>query len=177
MDVITVGGPPGSGTSTVCRLLKDRTGMKYIYAGQIFREQAREIGLTLSEFGALCEDDPLFDRELDERMLKEARSGNVILEGRMIGPLCFSEHIVSLKVYIDADPEVRVKRVTERDGGVHDDVVLHMINREKSEAQRYLQFYDMDPRDKKWYDLTIDSSLLTPDDELNLIMQELNSGV
>ena len=36
-SVITVSGLPGSGTSTVCELVAERSGFRYINAGVIFR--------------------------------------------------------------------------------------------------------------------------------------------
>ncbi len=177
MNVITVGGPPGSGTSTVCQLIEERTKMEYIYAGQIFRHQAKNLGISLSEFSVLCENDPKFDRSLDDLMLEKATKGNVILEGRMIGPLCSKKKIGSLKIYIDADPTIRAKRVMERDGGTLEEVVEKMSYREESEAQRYLRYYDIDPREKSFYDMIIDSSNLTPEEELDLIMEQIRSGV
>ncbi len=174
MVLITVGGPPGSGTSTVCRILSERTGFKYVYAGEIFRNLARERDLSLLEFGRICENDPEIDRTLDERMLELARSGeNMILEGRMIGPLCKMENIVSLKVFIYADKELRARRLMERDGGVLGEVIENMGKRELSERKRYEDFYGVDPEDHVHYDIVIDSSKLTPEDEVDLIVGRL----
>ena len=68
MVLISVGGLPGSGTSTVCEILEERTGLEYIYAGRIFREMAEEKGMTLEEFSTFCEKDDTVDRELDKRI-------------------------------------------------------------------------------------------------------------
>ena len=51
MVLLTVTGPPGSGKSTACKLIRERTGLDYIYAGQIFRERAKELGLSPKEVG------------------------------------------------------------------------------------------------------------------------------
>ncbi|MGA1820807.1 MAG: (d)CMP kinase [Thermoplasmatota archaeon] len=173
MDTITVGGPPGSGTSTVCRMLKEELGIEYVYAGQIFRDRAKELGLTLSEFGELCEKDRSYDNELDERMLLKAREGNVLLEGRMIGPLCKLRNIPSFRIYLDADSSVRARRVMERDGGDLGTVIIEMEEREESEAQRYIEYYGVDPRDSSWYDLILDSTSMTPEEELRSIIENI----
>ena len=173
MRAVTVGGPPGSGTSTVCRLLSERTGLEYIYAGQIFRDKARELGLSLADFGALCEREPRYDIELDEEMMGKASKGNVIVEGRMIGPLCMKRDIPSLRIYIDADPSVRAGRVMERDGGDLGEVIGQMEEREKSEISRYLGYYGIDPSDHRWYDLVIDSTYASPEQELDMILEAL----
>jgi predicted cytidylate kinase len=174
MVVITVGGPPGSGTSTVCRLLKDVKGFDYVYAGQIFRDMARERGMSLSEFGNLCEREPEIDMDLDERMLDIARSSSdIILEGRMTGPLCKRKDIAAYKIYIDAEPALRAARVLERDRGDIDEVIFAMKERERSENRRYMEYYGIDPSDPEHYDLTIDSSELTPEEVLEKILEGL----
>lgn len=175
MTVITVGGPPGSGTSTVCGILRERTGFKYVYAGKIFREMAQKEGMSLEEFQRMCEKDPSIDMELDRKMLDKARScEDLILEGRMIGPLCKKKSIPSFKVYIFADTGVRARRLVERDGGNIEAVIGKMKEREKSEAKRYMTYYGIDPVDPTLYDLAIDSSHLSPEEEVSLILEHLD---
>ncbi|MCU0799542.1 MAG: (d)CMP kinase [Candidatus Thermoplasmatota archaeon] len=171
MVLLTVTGPPGSGKSTACRTIKERTGLPYIYAGQIFRDQASGQGLTLDEFGSLCEKYPNFDVELDNRMLELAKKGNAILEGRMIGALCLRERIPAYKVYIDADIDMRAARVMEREGGDMASVRHDIEGRERSERSRYMDLYGIDPRDRMIYDLWVDSTYLTPDEVVELILK------
>ena len=173
---ITIGGPPGSGTSTICKMIEERTGFKYIYAGKIFREKAVELGLTLAEFSELCEREPGYDMELDRLMLEHALKDDIILEGRMIGPLCKRDRIKAFKVYIDAEVGIRAARVQERDGGEMGDVIRSMLDRERSEIGRYLEYYHLDPREALHYDLVIDSGNMTPEMEVERIMDEMERG-
>ena len=41
---LTVGGLPGTGTTTLCRLFERSLELPYIYAGQLFREEAARAG-------------------------------------------------------------------------------------------------------------------------------------
>jgi predicted cytidylate kinase len=173
MHAVTVGGPPGSGTSTLCRLLKEELDIEYIYAGEIFRNRARELGLTLAEFSDVCEEDPSHDRKLDEEMVHLAKRGNVLLEGRMIGPLCKKEGISSYRIYMHAEPRVRAERLQERDGGDLEGVIRQMMEREESEAVRYRDIYGMDPRDPSHYDLVLDSTDITPEQEMDIVLDGL----
>jgi cytidylate kinase len=52
--IVTVGGLPGTGTSTLCRLLERELGLPYVYAGQIFRQEAAARGLSLAELNELA---------------------------------------------------------------------------------------------------------------------------
>ena len=52
---ITISGPPGSGKTTVCKLLAERLHCDCLISGTVFREMAKKQGLSLSEFGALAE--------------------------------------------------------------------------------------------------------------------------
>lgn len=173
MTVITVGGPPGSGTTTICRLLKKKTGFDYIYAGEIFRKIAEENEYSLAEFGTLCEEDPSWDKRLDDEMILKAREDDIILEGRMIGPLCKREGILSFNIYIDANFDERTRRVLERESGQIENRKREMKRREKSETKRYQKFYGIDPGDPSWYDLIIDSTSMTPEEEVDLILEKL----
>ena len=38
MTTITISGLPGTGKTTVAKLLEKRLGVRYVYSGEIFRE-------------------------------------------------------------------------------------------------------------------------------------------
>ena len=70
--LITISGLPGSGKTTVAQLVAGELGLEHVYAGNIFREQARRAGLSLPEYLARAETDPSIDRELDRQMQERA---------------------------------------------------------------------------------------------------------
>ena len=174
--IITIGGPPGSGKSTVARMLKDRASLRYVYAGEIFRNEASKRGVSLLGLSRRCQEDPELDKELDMRMIDEAKKGNAILEGRMIGPLCAREGIPCTRIYITASPRIRAQRSRERDGGEIDKVMEEMEERERLEIERYIRHYGIDPSDPKWYDLIIDSSVISADTVLNILVEKIGIG-
>ena len=63
---ITVSGLPGSGTTTVSKLLAEYYELELISSGEIFRRIAREKGMSLAEFGAMAEKDPSIDLAIDK---------------------------------------------------------------------------------------------------------------
>ena len=57
-----------------------------ISAGEVFRQLAREHNMELAAFGRLAEEDPVFDRMIDERQKEiAAERDNIIVEGRLSG--------------------------------------------------------------------------------------------
>ena len=69
MVTITISGTPGSGKSTVAKILEKKLGIKYIYSGLIFRQLAEEHNMELEKFGKYCEQNSEIDKELDARQL------------------------------------------------------------------------------------------------------------
>lgn len=166
-DVITVGGLPGTGTSTLCRILEGRLGLPYTYAGAIFRAEAERRGMSLSEFGALCQGDPDVDQALDAQqadLLQESvRGEGLILEGRLSGWIAYQHQVPALKVWVICDETERIRRIMERDGG---DLAVQRARtreREASEADRYRRYYGIDLGDLSPYDLVLDSTSTAPD--------------
>src|SRR5712692_8040694 len=107
--IITVGGLPGTGTSTLCRLLEQELGLPYVYAGQIFRQEAAARGMSLEDLNRLALTDERVDRALDERQLEFLRKDNVILEGRMSGWLAAHNGIPAFKVWLTCAEDERVR--------------------------------------------------------------------
>lgn len=171
--IITIGGPPGSGKSTAAERLSRRLGVRLVCAGQMFREMARERNLSLAEFGRLAEKEWDIDRELDKRVLAEAQ-GDVIVEGRLSGPLLALKGIDAFRVYLDAEPEIRAARTADRERKHLPEALKEIQERERSETQRYRDIYGVDIWDTTMYDLVIDSSAMTPDEVLDRIVQGLD---
>ena len=170
MPAITIGGPPGAGTTTVAKLLKERTGLHCVYAGEMFRNKAKEMGISLADFGKYVEKHKEIDVELDEAMMAVLKKGDVILEGRMSGWMAANRKIHAFKVYIDAPEQVRAQRVANRESKDVKTVLKENRVREKSERKRYLAEYGFDLLDTKCYDLVIDSGDKTPEQITELIV-------
>ena len=179
MTTITVGGLPGTGTSTLCRLLRDRTSLPYHYAGALFREEAARRGMTLAEFGKLCQKDPSIDEALDDRQLFLLKRGNLVLEGRLSGWLAQRHKVPALKVWVVCDEPVRIRRLVDRDGGTVEQQADATWAREQSEADRYRRYYGVDLTNLSFYDLVLDSTSKTPEqlaDEVLALLAQWPAG-
>ena len=173
MTIVTISGLPGSGTTTVAKLLEEKTSITYVYSGDIFRKMAKKYGMSLEEFGRYCEKHKDVDEELDRYQLDILKEGNIILEGRLAGWIAYRNNISSLKVALEADLETRAKRIVEREKGDIKKRKQEIELREKSEASRYNKYYDIDVSDISIYDLVIDSSDKTPEEIVEIILKEI----
>jgi predicted cytidylate kinase len=171
--IITIGGPPGSGKTTVARLLSERLGMELKIIGEFFRSMAGQRGLSLAEFGEVASKDTNIDTDIDKRTVELARQGNLILEGRLAGAMVKKQDVLSYSIWLDADLETRAKRIGKREEGDIKEIMKQIEEREQCEAKRYMDIYGIDLHDKNVYDLVIDTSDLPPEKIVDIILDLL----
>jgi predicted cytidylate kinase len=174
---VTISGPPGSGKTTVCKLLAERLGCDYIISGSVFRSMAQRLDLGLAEFGRLAQRDPKYDQLIDEDMVRQAMEReDVVLEGRLAAHNLARRGIPAFKVYLDAPPRVRAARIVEREHGDVERALEEMLEREQCEAERYRSWYGIDLKDMSVYDLVVDTSDLLPEEVVDLIVCGMGGG-
>lgn len=174
---ITVSGLPGSGTTTACKALQERLKIDYVYAGQIFRLLAKEHGMDLTQFGRYCEQNPEVDKKLDDRQLALLHKDRILIEGRLSGWIADANNIPALKVWLDADVDVRAARIVQREGGEPEARKAEMLEREFSENRRYRSYYGVDLENRDWYDLVVDTDHLTPKEVVEGILEALDEMI
>lgn len=161
--LITLSGEPGSGKTTVARLLARKLGLPHVYAGDLFRREAERRHLTLEEFTVLCEHDHSIDRALDDKMVEVARRGDVVLEGRLAGFFADRHGISALKVWLTASEAVRAERVAQRECAEAGRVLEMNRMRQECDARRYREIYGFDLADTRLYDVVLCSDHCTPE--------------
>jgi len=162
--LITISGLPGSGKTTVARLVAEELGLEHVYAGDIFRRQAAEHGMTLEAYARRAENDHAIDRALDAIMRERAARGHAVLEGRLAAFMADEARQPALKVFLNAPEPVRVERIRAREGGATEERLQETQAREASDARRYQQIYGVDYHDQARYDVVLTTDGRTPEE-------------
>lgn len=160
--LVTLSGLPGSGTSTVARMVAGDLGVDHLDGGTVFRAMAAERGLALAAFARLAETDDTIDRTLDDRLARRASEGGVVVESRLAGWLAERGGLAGLRVWLACDDRERARRVGARDGHGLDDAIAANRAREASEQARYRAYYGIDLTDLSPYHLVLDSTTTAP---------------
>ncbi|NYT02828.1 MAG: AAA family ATPase [Methanosarcinales archaeon] len=151
--IITISGPPGSGTTTLARFLSHEMGLRWVNSGEIFRKIASDKGVSVNELNRMAEKGPEIDYLIDDAQRAMARDGGGIFEGRLSGHLLEAD----LKIFLKTDLRVRAERISKREGKLFDDAFREARAREESEGLRYEKYYNINIDDLSIYNLVIDS--------------------
>jgi cytidylate kinase len=154
---ITVSGPPGSGTTTLARSIAEKHGFELISAGEMFRECAKEKGLSVAQFGELAEKDITIDALIDVRQKEAAKArDNIVVEGRLSG---WMVEDADLRIWLNAPLACRAKRIATRDGMDEYTARELTLQREESERTRYRNYYRIEIDDLSPYHMSMNSEL------------------
>src|SRR3989344_2153766 len=171
--IVTISGKAGSGKSTVAKLLAERLKLKHYSIGDLMRAMASEKKMCLIELNKLAESDNTIDLELDEKLKELGKTNdNFVVDGRLTA---FFIPKANVRVFLDTDDKVRAERIL-KDRRAHEESkdILEMTakirEREESEKKRYRQYYKMSYLDKKWYNLVIDTTNMSPNDVVEKII-------
>lgn len=168
--IITIGGLAGTGTTTAAKLLSEKLDIPFVSAGSIFRDMAKEKGMSVLEFSKFAEDNINIDKEIDKRQAELAESSeNLIIEGRL------SAYFVNadLRLWLYTPLEVRAERIADRESKSFDLAKSEIKIREESEALRYKEIHNIDINNMDIYDLALNSGSFNPDELAEIILTTL----
>jgi cytidylate kinase len=170
--IITVSGLAGTGTTSVCQRLKEDLSFEYIYAGAIFRKEAELYGKSIEEFCQHLEENPELDKAIDKKVIEFAREhDNTILEGRLAAWMAYQENLPALKILLTAPLEISAERVASRDLYLRskEEAKKRVQERDERDKERYKKLYNINLADNSIYDLIIDTSDKTIEEEVEII--------
>jgi cytidylate kinase len=152
---IAISGLHGAGKTTVAKAIAEAFGLRYISAGMIFRQLAKEKGVSLAEYSRMAEENPQIDQEIDKRTRLEAEASNVVIDAYIAGWVARPQ--ADLTMYLHAPLEVRAIRIANRESRDYDEIVEEIQIRETSQQTRFREFYDIDVTDTHHFDFVLNT--------------------
>ncbi len=171
---ISICGTPGSGKSTVAKIIAEKLGYKYYSVGELRRKAAEKRGLTIYEFNRLNEDTDTYFDNMQKNIGK--KENDFVIEGRI------SFHFVpkSLKIFFKTDLKKAAERIfndlrsSEKKYKNVNEVLLEMKKRMEDDKKRYIKHYRLDPYNEKQFDVVIDTTSITAEEVVKKVMKEVN---
>jgi cytidylate kinase len=154
---ITVSGVSGAGKTDGARALAKAFKLRYVSAGEIQRQIAKERRISLEKQVDIRE--PEIDHLMDKRSLKLAIEGNVVLDGRLTG--WAAGDWADVKVWYECPLKVRAVRVAKRDKIPFEKSFKMVKERDEEDREKYLNLYGIDSFDTSIYDIMINNEKLT----------------
>ena len=170
---ITITGNLGGGKSSVCKEL-EKYGFKIITGGGLFRDIAREKGISVLELNELAKADRTIDDLIDNRTAKIGREeDNILFDSR----LAWHFAPYSFKVFLLTDSYEAARRTFAggaREAEEYTDINATMDGlkqRADLERERFKELYNIDYYDRNNYDLIIESTYASPEQIAREIMR------
>ena len=177
--LITIGWKAWSGKGTVSKLLAKELWYEIVSIWDMKRKLASEMWINIIEFNKMWDDPEKsaeFDLKYEEYQQNLKLSDDIILDSR----LGFYAQPHAFKILLDVDEEIAWERIfkAERDTDKHA-TKKHAINevkdRNSSDEERYKKLYDVDLWNPNNYNLVIDTSERTPEEVLQIILDEFKA--
>lgn len=177
--IITISGKAGSGKGTVAKILSEKLWYEHISIGNMKRELATQMWMTISEFNALWElpeNKETFDLKYEEYQKNLDLNSGIVLDSRL-GFYCQPN---AFKVYLDVSDEEAAKRIfgdKERTWDAYDSlqaIQAATAKRNANDVKRYKELYNIDLSDKANFDLVVDTDGKLPQQVAEEIIEVFN---
>lgn len=177
--LITIWWKAWSGKGTVSKLLAEELWYEIVSIGDMKRKLAAEMWINIIEFNKMWDDPEKsaeFDLKYEEYQQNLKLSDDIILDSR----LWFYAQPHAFKILLDVDEEIAWERIfkAERDTDKHASkkhAVAQVKERNSSDEARYQKLYNVDLWNPNNYNLVIDTSERTPEEVLQIILDEFKA--
>jgi cytidylate kinase len=185
--VICVGGPGGSGSTTISKMLAKHFKLKHIYAGDLFRKEAKQEDIENFEqfLEEISKGGNSLDLEIDNMLVEYAKKGNVLIESKIFGALAKEKNIkCDISIWLTASKSTRVKRHLGKENvkGIkkifkYFDILRRLKKRYRIDREKYWRLYKVKyEKPSLYYDIVIDSSNIDENETFNLILKKIEDG-
>jgi predicted cytidylate kinase len=173
--IITISGLPGSGKTTVGRIVAKKLGYRFLSMGDLRGEIAMKHGMTIDQLNEIGKKESWTDKEVDGMLAEKGRSeDNFVVDGW----IAFHFIPQSFKVFLTGDERVRATRIfkdqrpdEERQKSV--DAVIKMQKRRIANTDaRYRKWYGVSFQDMGHYDLVVDTTKISAKQVAEKILKE-----
>jgi len=174
---ITISGYPGSGKTTIGKLIAEKLNCKFHSTGSFRRNEAKKLGMTIQEYNELAEIDSSTDLKADnfQKKLGEANE-DFVFEGR----LSFFFIPTSIKIFLTIDPKEGAKRILDENRS--SEQKIKTINKQikintyriNADEKRYQKLYGLNCYEKSNFDIVIDTTNKTIDKVLEETLEKIN---
>lgn len=179
--LMVVGGPGGSGASTIAMMLASHFKLNRIYAGGLMRDIAKSKGFE--SFEAFLENIPeseleKLDKSMDKKLMKYSFLPNILIDSKVFAAFSSKYRIsTTVKIWLDCNLEIRVKRKLGKVGGSYDLVLEDLKKRYEHDKARFERLYGIDySSPKKYNDIVLDTSKINEYQTFSLILKLIEDG-
>jgi CMP/dCMP kinase len=169
--IITVGGTPVSGKSSVAKKLADKLGYKHYSVGDFYREEAKERGLSFQEMVKLWEKDKAMLTKGDERTKRLGETeNNFVIDGH--AAFHFIPHAIKIFLTVDiGEAARRCYRDRKSTEGITSlaQAKKSVLARGETLRKKLKATYGFDAYDEKNYDYIVNTTHNTPEKTLRMV--------
>jgi cytidylate kinase len=174
---ITITGTAGSGKSIIAKTLAKKLGYKHLSMGDFQRELAKEHNMTILEWGKHEATDKKYDLMVDKKQVKFGQENNHFVIDSWLGAKFIPD---SFKIFLDADIDIRVKRRliqkrNEENFSEYEETKRSILERQNVNRERWIKYYQFDYEDKDNYDLIIDTTNLSIEEIIDMIINKIKN--
>lgn len=182
---LIIGGPGGSGSSTISEMLSKHFNIPRIYAGDLFRKEAKKEEIeSFEEFlQEVSNGGNTLDLEIDQLLREYAKKGNVIIESKVFGAIAKNEGIdCTASIWLESNLNVRAKRMLLKEKAKSNLFSFWKAKRDlkrryKIDREKYMRLYGVKyDNPSNYYDIVLDTSNLNEEETFNLILEKLKDG-
>jgi CMP/dCMP kinase len=187
--LVAVGGPGGTGSSTIAKLLAEKWGLHRVDAGEIMRNKLEKKELSDYLIQQVTSH-PEIDRSIDQFLVRMSYYPNILIESKYFAVISSSVGIpCTVRIWITADFSTRIYRILEREGQLKTQKVIStddalyletqedLMRRQANDIKRCRKLYKADlSKPELFNDIVIDTTGLNVPYTMNKIFEEIKKN-